>query len=149
LIRISALGGGVSDPRNSALFLMFSLIGIGERAGSGLMNIKATWKEEKLPEPTLKEMFNPDRTTLTLPLRKSNVSVSIGTDINVYQKKVLEQLRGGPMSLNELMEGVQYPFSRQEFMKSILSPLKETGRISLTLPDKPRSKYQKYSATTE
>ena len=47
---------------------MFSLIGIGERAGSGLMNIEVTWKEQKLPKPILTERFSPDRTILTLPL---------------------------------------------------------------------------------
>ena len=30
------LKGGISDPRNKALMKMFNLIGIGERAGSGV-----------------------------------------------------------------------------------------------------------------
>ncbi|MFQ9616976.1 MAG: hypothetical protein ACLRY8_16400, partial [Clostridium butyricum] len=40
-LRISieeAMNGGISDPRNVNIFKMFNLIGVGERAGSGLEN---------------------------------------------------------------------------------------------------------------
>lgn len=33
------LRGGISDPRNKTLMKMFNLIGIGERAGSGIPDI--------------------------------------------------------------------------------------------------------------
>jgi len=78
-LRISkdeAMNGGVSDPRNSALFLMFSLVGIGERAGSGLMNIQSVWNEKDLPKPILTEQFNPDRTFITLPIDRNAENVS-------------------------------------------------------------------------
>jgi predicted HTH transcriptional regulator len=32
--------GGISDPRNPSIFKMFALIDVGERAGSGLFNIR-------------------------------------------------------------------------------------------------------------
>lgn len=35
------LKGGISDPRNKALMKMFNMIGIGERAGSGVPDIFA------------------------------------------------------------------------------------------------------------
>ena len=38
------LKGGISDPRNKALMKMFNLIGIGERAGSGVPDIFAVGK---------------------------------------------------------------------------------------------------------
>lgn len=64
------LKGGISDPRNKALMKMFNLIGIGERAGSGVPDIFAVWKNEGWEEPTVEEQFDPDRTLLILPLRK-------------------------------------------------------------------------------
>lgn len=72
-LRISiqeAIGGGKSDPRNATIIKMFSLINIGERAGSGLTNIYLVWENEKLQKPQFFEKFNPDRITLILPLEK-------------------------------------------------------------------------------
>ena len=68
-LRISveeALSGGVSDPRNPNIFKMFYIIGIGERAGSGLENIQLAWKEQNWRNPELVEKFQPDRIELVL-----------------------------------------------------------------------------------
>jgi ATP-dependent DNA helicase RecG len=68
-LRISieeALNGGISDPRNENIFKMFSLIGVGERAGSGLENIRLAWKEQEWTLPDLEENYDPDRVDLTL-----------------------------------------------------------------------------------
>lgn len=58
--------GGISDPRNKALMKMFTLINIGERAGSGVPNIFQVWEAQGWVEPVIVEQFNPDRTTLEL-----------------------------------------------------------------------------------
>ena len=49
----TALAGGVSDPRNETVMKMFSLIDVGERAGSG----------------------NPERTLLTISVAESGLTV--------------------------------------------------------------------------
>ena len=72
-LRISpeaAIDGGLSDPRNNTVFTMFMLINIGERAGNGLSNIFAVWKQQKWNAPILFETFNPERTTLKLVMEK-------------------------------------------------------------------------------
>jgi predicted HTH transcriptional regulator len=61
-----AIQGGLSDPRNATLFTMFTLLNIGERAGSGLSNIFSVWKAQGWKEPVLEEFFQPERTTLQL-----------------------------------------------------------------------------------
>lgn len=66
ITREEALRGGISDPRNENIFKMFNLLGIGERAGSGLENIQLAWKEEEWLAPDLEEEFNPDRIILIL-----------------------------------------------------------------------------------
>ena len=43
-----ALKGGQSDPRNPILHKMFSYLGYGERAGSGLPMINNVWKEKDI-----------------------------------------------------------------------------------------------------
>ena len=64
----AALSGGVSDPRNATMAKIFSFVEIGERAGSGLPKIFDGWKACGLPEPTITESFDPDRTVMVLPL---------------------------------------------------------------------------------
>ena len=66
ITREEALKGGVSDPRNENIFKMFNLLGIGERAGSGLENIQLAWKEQEWLAPDLQELYDPDRIVLTL-----------------------------------------------------------------------------------
>ncbi|GHV71378.1 transcriptional regulator [Bacteroidia bacterium] len=63
-----AFEGGISDPRNPTIFKLFALIDIGERAGSGLFNIKTVWEEMGWASPVLEEQFSPDRTTLTIEI---------------------------------------------------------------------------------
>ena len=65
------LKGGISDPRNKALMKMFNLIGIGERAGSGVPDIYSVWKQQGWKEPEVSEEFGPDRTILKLSFIKS------------------------------------------------------------------------------
>ena len=57
----TALEGGISDPRNATLMKMFSLIGIGERAGSGIPSIISVWSDATGVVPTYKQSFAPDR----------------------------------------------------------------------------------------
>lgn len=66
ITREEALKGGISDPRNENIFKMFNLLGIGERAGSGLENIQLAWKEQQWLAPDLEELYNPDRISLIL-----------------------------------------------------------------------------------
>ena len=65
--------GGISDPRNSTIMKMFSLIDIGERAGSGIPSIFAVWKDEGFEPPTIIEKFNPDRIEIVLSLKKTAI----------------------------------------------------------------------------
>lgn len=70
-LRISveeAVGGGVSDPRNSTMLKMFSLIRFGERAGSGLNSIIYIWERVYHTTASIGEKASEvDRTILTLP----------------------------------------------------------------------------------
>ena len=41
---------------------MFNMIGIGERAGSGIPDIYNVWENEGWAMPIVEESYNPDRT---------------------------------------------------------------------------------------
>ncbi|MGB0879288.1 MAG: RNA-binding domain-containing protein [Polaribacter sp.] len=62
--------GGISDPRNASIFKILSLVGIGERAGSGISSINYIFAEYNLQVPEFKETFNPSRTHLKLSWNK-------------------------------------------------------------------------------
>ena len=56
---------------------MFNMIGIGERAGSGVPDIFSVWEQQGWIEPEVEERYNPDRTILKLSLiKKSAVKIS-------------------------------------------------------------------------
>lgn len=60
------LRGGISDPRNKTLMKMFNMIGIGERAGSGIPDIYNVWENEGWDTSVVEESYNPDKTRLSL-----------------------------------------------------------------------------------
>ena len=66
----TALEGGISDPRNTTLMKMFGLIGVGERAGSGVPSIIASFLEAAHHSPTYKIQFSPERVLCTIDLNK-------------------------------------------------------------------------------
>lgn len=71
----AARSGGMSDPRNSILMKMFSLINVSEQTGSGIPNILYIWKQQGWSKPTILQAFAPNRVTLFLPLtNKSELS---------------------------------------------------------------------------
>lgn len=60
------LRGGESDCRNRILHQLFLLIGLGERAGSGIPKIYSGWKSLHWRPPALYEKVEPDQTLLEL-----------------------------------------------------------------------------------
>ena len=75
---------GVSDPRNTSLVRMFSLIGAGGSGGKGLSTIFRAWDSQGWSTPVIKEEFAPDRITLSL---------SIGQEAHNSSKSPLELRR--------------------------------------------------------
>ena len=56
---------------------MFNLIGIGERAGSGVPDIFSIWENERWKEPEIEEQYGPDRTILILSMIKKQAKQQI------------------------------------------------------------------------
>lgn len=64
----AAIEGSYSDPRNSTMLKMLSLVKLGERAGSGVSGIFHIWEKVYHNIPTIEELHDDkvDRTVLTL-----------------------------------------------------------------------------------
>lgn len=78
--------GGISDSRNKALMKMFNLIGIGERAGSGVPQLFSVWNQEGWVEPIIEEWIEPyERTVLRLSFKKKSTEKS--TEINAEKRR--------------------------------------------------------------
>lgn len=73
--------GGVSECRNKALQQMFQMLGVGDKAGSGIDRIMASWLEQRWQAPDLHEALRPDRVVLDLPM------------VSVLPREVLGELR--------------------------------------------------------
>lgn len=76
----TAFEGGVSDPRNATLMKMFGLIGVGERAGSGVPSIIASFLEAAHHSPSYKIQFSPERVLCTIDLKTADVNEDKAAD---------------------------------------------------------------------
>ena len=117
-----AFKGGQSDPRNPLLHKMFSYLGYGERAGSGLSMINDVWKEKSWIVPKIEETFNPNRTTLILYTEEDsknytenytknytkNYTDNYPNKINKTQKQIIEIIKENPtITIKELSEVIK------------------------------------------
>lgn len=72
-------GRGVSDPRNETVMKMFSLIDVGERAGSGIPDFMSTWQKHFGTSPVYIITHNPERTLLTISVAESGLRNGLTT----------------------------------------------------------------------
>lgn len=63
---LQVLAGGESDCRNRLMHQMFLMIGLGERAGSGMPKILSGWQSQHWRQPLLREKDDPEQTLLEL-----------------------------------------------------------------------------------
>ena len=60
--------GGESDCRNKVLQTIFDMVGIGEKAGSGISKILHSWKQQHWKAPLIEEEHERGTTRLVLPM---------------------------------------------------------------------------------
>jgi predicted HTH transcriptional regulator len=127
---------------------MFNLIGIGERAGSGIPDIYQVWKDEGWTEPKIEERYNPDRTILILSFTKTDdKKPTIKTD----DKKQSKTSRQQEQILKSMSKEKEYRLQdfcdllglKETRTKEILKPLIDEGKIVVTGKNKDR-RYKLY-----
>ena len=85
---------------------MFSLVEIGERAGSGMGIIYEGWADAGLAEPVYEEQFGPDRTVLILPLVAVGDSDNNRQKANESERKRTKELKSARAADNRADESV-------------------------------------------
>ncbi len=69
-----ALSGGVSDPRNSLLMKMFSLVNIGERAGTGMPDAISAMQDELKATVRYTIQLDPSRTEICIAMTDCTIN---------------------------------------------------------------------------
>jgi ATP-dependent DNA helicase RecG len=87
------LQGGISECRNKALQRMFQMLGVGDKAGSGIDKIKKSWAAQRWASPKLKETLRPDRVQLIL-FMVSMLPEAVLADLRVRCGPTFDELDG-------------------------------------------------------
>lgn len=144
---IDRLGNMQPDTRNPVLVSSMETLGKTENRYSGIPSIRFAMKKLNLPEP----VFEDYRSCFKVILYNTTASVTESEKAQMIQseetdrgKKLIEFCRI-PRSRSEIIEYLAIP-SGQYALKHYLEPYVRSGDIQMTIPDKPRSKNQKFVA---
>jgi len=137
--------GSVSVHRNELIADLLHRLGVGERVGSGIARMRQSMRAAGLPAPK----FEFDTFFVATFRKKAAVDLgaTAGTKsaLSRHQVEILTLCRQ-PRAQMDLMKALQRS-DRTKFRKTLLDPLLQAGLLTLTIPDKPRSRFQKYVAT--
>lgn len=133
---LDRLGKVAADTRNPFLANALEVIDITENRYSGIPTVYNAMKNAGLPEPKFENERGVFRVTLyngtdVMPLSNGNEA-----DLLLFCKT--------PRTRAEIEEHFKGRLSINYLMTNIVHPLVESGRIKLTIPDKPKSKNQRY-----
>lgn len=136
-ITIDSLGKVHPDTRNAALANMLEILHITENRYSGIPTICREFKQAGLPAP----IFEVRRGEFTV-IFKNDIYKSSLSEKGYGSAKDIIAFCSIPRSRDELQKFTGY--SRYYTMSKIVQPLVDSGKIVLTIPDKPKSAKQKY-----
>lgn len=136
-ISIDSLGKVRPETRNAVLANVLELLGITENRYSGIPTILMEFKNAGLPEPEFsvyhgefkvifRNCFNSEKSTTT----------------RSFTPEAILDFCSTPKTRAELIEYTG--MSRYYTMSTLIQPLIEAGKLKMTMPDKPKSPYQKY-----
>lgn len=119
--------GGQSDPRNKALMKMFNLIGVGERAGSGVPELFSVWAHEDWIEPTIEEQFDPDRTILTMQFLKKTARKKVRENTLKQYEMILSMM--SPEEWYQATDFMDVLQIKERRIQVLLKELLQNGKI--------------------
>lgn len=134
---LDQLGKVSADTRNPFLAGALEIMEITENRYSGIPTVLAAMKEAGLPAPK----FESERGIFRVTLYNSGY-VSAPAD-NSEESKLLNFCKT-PRSRAELSDFYEGQLSINYVMTKLVHPLIADGRLKMTLPDKPKSKKQRY-----
>lgn len=131
-LKIDQLGKIQPDTRNPMLATILEDMGVTENRYSGIPTIQRVLKNANLPEPVFEDI----RGTFKVTIFKENANHTSNSLLSFCRE---------PRSRQEISEFLGIGTSYYAF-NNIIKPLLNSGDLALTIPEKPRSKNQKYVA---
>jgi len=123
----------------------FYRLGITEKIGSGIARMR-----EAMAERGIEITFDTEDffiATLTRPeTTQKEVTDHVTDHVTDQVKKLLRALKTGEKSGKELIKELKLKH-KPTFRMNYLKPAIEAGLIELTIPEKPKSRFQKYRPT--
>lgn len=146
-LTVDRLGQAQPDTRNPALVTAMETLGKTENRYSGIPTIRYSMKKHSLPEPQFVNthgyfkvvLYNEEKLSPTI--KTPYVNTTINT--NFEDEKGLIEFCRIPRTRAEIIQHLEIA-SGQYALRRYLDPLIIAGAIRLTIPDKPRSKDQRY-----
>ena len=136
--KINNIGKVQPDTRNPVLATMMEDLGLTENRYSGIPTIYRTMKAFGLKEPTFTDVRGCFSVTLYNDLNllaESKIDGNAGRDLLLFCRE--------PRSRAEIAQQLGLKTSYHAMQKYIL-PLLDAGKLVMTMPDKPKSRYQKF-----
>ena len=134
-----------SIPRNPLIAEPLFLTRYIEKAGTGILDMIGLCKEAKLRPPEFRQQSGQFIQILWRPKAVIGDQVGTKSGLSGDQVEVLHHAVRD-MSLVKLMAVIGRT-NRTKFRDQVLNPLLSDGLLEMTIPDKPRSRLQKYRLT--
>lgn len=149
---VEQLKAGVSQIRNKVIARVFKEFGYIEQWGSCYERIYQACIAENCPEPKWEEFSSQLRVTVYPPSHDPNMihkKDHVGIMSNLLPEQITLLLYANePRTRTELMEKLQAKH-RVKFAAKYIHPLIALDLLMLTIPDKPKSKMQRYVTTAK
>lgn len=136
-ITIDSLGKVRPETRNAALANMLEILHVTENRYSGIPTIRLECEQAGLPAPIFAVRHGSFVVTFKNDFYKSNLMTEGG-----HSASEIVKFCEIPRTRDELQKFTGY--SKYYTMSKLVQPLIESGLLQLTIPEKPKSPYQKY-----
>ncbi len=144
-LTVDKLGKAQPDTRNPVLATAMEVLGLTENRYSGIPTIRQAMKQEGKPEP---EFIDTGSEFIAVLYMRSIADAAIegsaakATYLAAGKEQKVMDYCFEPKSRKEIAEmlGVDEYYAARRY----INPLIEAGALAMTLPDRPRSKNQKY-----
>ena len=139
---------GVTAPRNKELIRVFKDVDLIENIGSGVLRILDAYDKScfKFMDHFLRVSFkykeNPFEYDDTAKAKSSKLGSKKSSKLAVSEKQILELCKTAK-SLKEIAQYFGYK-DVYKFKNNYINSLLEQNKLQMTIPDKPKSKNQKY-----
>ncbi len=141
-LTVEQLGHTQPDTRNPVLVTALETLGKTENRYSGIPTIRLTMAEHSLPAPVFKNTTNEFKVILYhTPLVTTNTRLTASS----IEQKLINFCRA-PRSRAEIIDHLNIE-SGHYALRRYLDPLVQSGVIRMTIPEKPRSRNQRFITT--